>query len=716
MGYNRRRTRCLTPMTHSAHVFEVSIPGYRIVRRIGDGGMATVYLAVQTGLDRSVALKVLKLRDDPDQESIARFENEARTIARLDHPHIVRIFDVGRSDAGQLYFTMQFLPAGDLSRQRDRRHPARIIEIMRALLSALAYAHDEGVVHRDVKPENILFDAENQPQLADFGIALSRTAQLRVTQVGATVGSSGYMSPEQARGMATDGRSDLYSLGIVLYELLTGDMPFHGPDALSVAIAHVEDPIPQLPAAQSPWQPLLDGSLAKDPDQRFDHARHMLAALEHAAPAILAGQGKPGFWSRVMPRRSRYNHGILVGAVAAVAAIGLLALLALLRYSASAVPRADQAALPPPATTARTEVPMLGSAELDQMLREANARLMLGALVLPAHDNAGDRFATILETYPGQPEVVAGLASLFDKLARDINQSLQRGDAEAALLRYIRAQELANRAGIRQLPSWSPFVEHVTAKVAAALDDASRHAPGRLTELAPLAEVLGLVVPEPRVVAEAETTQQERAIRSAEVSRNTGAVLTVDGTRIVVAPHEVTRAEYARFARATKRPTGNCREPRNLFSRFRSLDWKDPGYPQSGDHPVVCVSWQDARAYAKWLSDVRDATFRLPTRNEWQAIASQAAAPAACQETDDCSKSTRPVSFESSSKQGIAGLAGNVSEWLGCEGACQDVPWVGRSFRDEGNGSTVATGGSSNPDTAYTTVGFRLVRETGGAG
>lgn len=698
-------------MSKPAHVFEVSIPGYRIVRRLGDGGMATVYLAVQTGLDRTVALKVLKLQPDQDPDATARFENEARTIARLDHPHIVRIFDVGRSEAGQLYFTMQFLPGGDLSHQDDRRQPARIIEIMRALLQALEYAHNEGVVHRDVKPENVLFDANDQPKLADFGIALNRTAQMRVTQAGMAVGSSGYMSPEQARGMSTDGRSDLYSLGIVLYELLTREMPFHGPDALSVAIAQVEDPIPQLPPAQSAWQPLLDGCLAKDPDQRFDHARHMLAALERAVPAILSGQARPGFWARILPRRSQRNRGILVGASAAVVAAVLLLTMSLLRFPGFDREPATPTSATPSAPPATPEAPILGSAELDQMLREANARLVLGALVLPAYDNAGDRFATILETYPGQAEAVSGMASLLDQLAQDIAEKLQRGDAEAAMGLYAKAQQLANRAGVRQLPSWSPFVDRVRNIVATSLDDASRNAPGRLSRLAPLADVFGLPLPKPQT-RPADSAKQDATTRRTR-SKPGFATVKLDGGSLAVAHHEVTRAEYARFVRATGHQTGDCRVPRNPFSRLRNLSWKDAGYPQSGDHPVVCVSWQDATAYAAWISKTSGASYRLATPEEWMELANKAPAPADCKERAACNNGTRPVSHETAAANGVAGLDGNVGTWLACEGDCSEVRWAGRSFRDDRELPAKAFLDQTRSDTGYTTIGIRLVQDRG---
>ncbi|HVF35078.1 MAG TPA: serine/threonine-protein kinase, partial [Candidatus Saccharimonadia bacterium] len=207
------------------------IPGYRLVRRLGEGGMADVYLATQLSLQRQVAIKVLGYEKSP--ELAERFEREARTIARLDHPNIVGIHEVGRA-GDALYYTMPFLPNGDLSQRDLRDDPRRVVEVLRSTCEALKYAHAHGVVHRDVKPANILFDKTERVLLADFGIAISRDHESRVTTQDKMIGSTGYMRPEQARRQDLDGRADIYSLGVVCYELLTGELPFHGADALSV--------------------------------------------------------------------------------------------------------------------------------------------------------------------------------------------------------------------------------------------------------------------------------------------------------------------------------------------------------------------------------------------------------------------------------------------------------------------------------------------------
>ena len=316
-------------MTNLKLPFE--IPGYRMVRRLGLGGMATVYLAIQRSLGRPVAVKVLAIDHTHSEELVRRFEHEARTIARLDHPHIVSIFDVGRTSTGQIYYTMPYLPNGDLATRNLREDQARTLEIMRALADALGYAHEHGIVHRDVKPENVLFDKLDRPMLADFGIALSDTHQPRVTREGATIGSSGYMSPEQARSQPLDGRSDIYSLGVLCYELLTGEMPFRGPDTLSVALAHIENPVPRLPMLRRVWQPFIDKALAKRPEARYQSAEEVLAALDEiearlTAPPRAASRIWRGGIERLMmiPRRTR---ALAIGLLITIALASVIALL-----------------------------------------------------------------------------------------------------------------------------------------------------------------------------------------------------------------------------------------------------------------------------------------------------------------------------------------------------------------------------------------------------
>jgi hypothetical protein len=259
------------------------LPGYRVMRRIGRGGMSYVYLGVQVSLDRQVAIKVMAPEAMADEKSKQRFEQEARTIAKLEHPCIVGIHEVGRSAQGLMYYVLPYLAKGHLGQRDFTNDEARATEVLRALLSALEYAHARGIVHRDVKAENVLFDNADRPLLTDFGIALAKRDTTRITTAGLAVGSGGYMAPEQARGEAVDGRADLYSVGVLAYELLTGHLPYMSGDQLGLALMHAQDPIPRLPPEKKHWQSFIDRAMAKSPDNRYRNAQQMLSALNLAA-------------------------------------------------------------------------------------------------------------------------------------------------------------------------------------------------------------------------------------------------------------------------------------------------------------------------------------------------------------------------------------------------------------------------------------------------
>lgn len=258
----------------------IQIPGYDIDGEIGEGAMASVYLATQRSLERKVALKVMAAALAADPSFCERFLREGRTLARLSHPHTVTIHDIG--NVGELYYmAMEYLPNGTLKeRIAAGLSPEQGVLYVRQIASALGYAHAQGLVHRDVKPANILFRADGNAVLSDFGIAKSLDDRTQFTQAGFAVGTPSYMSPEQARGQDIDGRADLYALGVVLYEILVGKLPYTGTDALSTALAHLTEPLPELPIEHGRYQDILRGLLAKDPAERFADAAALMAALD----------------------------------------------------------------------------------------------------------------------------------------------------------------------------------------------------------------------------------------------------------------------------------------------------------------------------------------------------------------------------------------------------------------------------------------------------
>ncbi len=258
------------------------IPGYRVIEVIGQGGMATVYKAIQEKLDRVVALKVLDPLLARDPSFARRFLKEALTVGQLSHPNIVTVYDAGQ--AGDLYYlAMEYIEGPslrDILKKEGVLSPERALRVVKEIVMALDYAHKKGFVHRDVKPENILFRKDGSAVLSDFGIAKAISQKTQFTEAGFTVGTPQYMSPEQVKGEALDGRSDLYSLGIVLYEMLTGHVPFEGENSLAIGIKHLNEPPPPLPSNLKGYQALIDSLLAKNKEMRYRSAEELVKDID----------------------------------------------------------------------------------------------------------------------------------------------------------------------------------------------------------------------------------------------------------------------------------------------------------------------------------------------------------------------------------------------------------------------------------------------------
>jgi serine/threonine protein kinase len=249
---------------------KIEIAGYTIERKLGQGGMASVFLAIQQSFEREVALKVMSPLLNSDPSFTTRFIREARIVAHIHHASIVPVYDVGERHPFH-YLSMEYLPGGDLKQRivKGRCEPELIVDCCIAICGALDVAHRKGFVHRDIKPENILFREDGTPVLTDFGIARALDRGASLTVAGMIVGTPSYMSPEQVKGVELDGRSDLYSLGIVCYEMLTGTVPFRADSSMSVAIKHLIDPMPPLPPELDTYQPFIDRLTAKDRNERY---------------------------------------------------------------------------------------------------------------------------------------------------------------------------------------------------------------------------------------------------------------------------------------------------------------------------------------------------------------------------------------------------------------------------------------------------------------
>jgi eukaryotic-like serine/threonine-protein kinase len=257
---------------------------YEIIEELGRGGMALVYRARDRQLEREVAIKVLPFSLAFDAEFVERFQREARTAAGLEHPNIIPIYRVGRSGR-VIYFVMKFLRGGSLSAVVQERKKLTPPEIRRLLLeagSALGYAAQRGIVHRDIKPDNIMFDEFGQCVLTDFGIAKAASGQ-KLTGTGMSIGTPHYMSPEQARAQAIDGRSDIYSLGVVAYQCLTGTVPYDGEDSFSIGYKHITEPVPTpslITADERRIFEVIKRMLMKDPADRYQSCEELVASIQ----------------------------------------------------------------------------------------------------------------------------------------------------------------------------------------------------------------------------------------------------------------------------------------------------------------------------------------------------------------------------------------------------------------------------------------------------
>src|SRR3954463_14475829 len=271
---------------------------YRIDRRIGSGGMADVYCAADSQLGRDVAIKMLHRRFARDQEFVERFRREASAAAGLQHPNVVSVFDRGEYD-GTYYIAMEYLPGKTLKEVLREEAPLdqlRAIDYAIQILQAAAFAHRRGIIHRDFKPHNVMVGPDGRLKVTDFGIA--RAGASEMTETGSIMGTAQYLSPEQAQGQRVGAQSDLYSIGVVLYEMLTGRVPFTGESAVSIALKHVSEEPPALRALRPDVHPRLEQAVGrarlKAPAQRYASADEFIAALEQARAAIVSGDDGGG--------------------------------------------------------------------------------------------------------------------------------------------------------------------------------------------------------------------------------------------------------------------------------------------------------------------------------------------------------------------------------------------------------------------------------------
>jgi serine/threonine-protein kinase PpkA len=431
-----------------------SVDGYKIKRELAKGGMATVYLAVQESFDRELALKVMAPELVADSTFAERFLREARIVAHLAHPNIVSVYDVGVSN-NNYFLAMELHTGGDLaSKIAGGISHSKAIDILRQIAGALNYAHSNGYVHRDIKPGNVLFSHHGHVVLTDFGIAKAADSSTDLTQVkrvvgenemtkeGSIVGTPSYMSPEQARGRAIDGRADIYSLGIMLYEMLTRQVPYTSPDPFAVAIMHINEPVPELPEEHAIFQDLLAKLLAKEPGDRFQTGAELIEALDRLARKVSLPKPAPEELRTMIVQpgeipNSATPEGMdrrvqIGGGVAAVLALSAGIYFAVSQPDTDEAPttggtgvaeiRAD------PSQREIPDIPIADTAvasseeRVVKLLQEAQEAIAQNHLSSPPGDNALEKYQQVFELDPGNRAAREGQVQVADRyleLAKD---------------------------------------------------------------------------------------------------------------------------------------------------------------------------------------------------------------------------------------------------------------------------------------------------------
>jgi len=760
------------------------IPGYQVTRLIGRGGMSYVYLGVQLSLDRQVAIKVIRPDALKDEVSKLRFEKEARTIAKLQHPCIVGIHEVGRTEQGLLYYVMPYLSRGHVGQRDLTANEPRVFEVLRALLWALEYAHLRGVVHRDVKAENVLFDNADRPVLADFGIAIRRRDRSRITATGFAVGSSPHMAPEQARSENVDGRADLYSLGVLAFELVSGRLPFQSDDPLGLALMHAVDPVPPLPSDRQHWQAFIERAMAKRPEDRYADAHQMMVALDAVEAAakrpvtgprpVVANKG-PSWRQRVrdaagaaLDRRRRSvalpPRAWIIGVATTVFVVVLLAAgwpawRAASRVDAkvASTPSQEAAASVPIGDATRDDadaaVAVVAGSDADtasgipdepvasdegagsvdaggareeaaepvalapgvRELEAARRQIVRRRLTQPAGDNALESLRAAHRLDAGLPRLPGVGKDWLLAIAPYISDALASGNDALARALYQHADVLAAELQLRDAAAWKDLQARVVApllaRLRAALDS------GDVQALRAVKAGIGqwglATAPfEPWWSGRIVTVQPGDTLGRAGSAALVVTRLPAAKPGLAVAAHAVTRDDYAAFATATSRPPSACRI-RTKAVTLKRRTWQSPGFAQRGDHPVVCVSADDARAYADWLGARDGVRYRLPSVGEWQAVADHPSAASACADgrLACAGEGSRAAAAGPLSSAGVHVLHGNVREWpADCRPGCRRHPVLGLGWRDD-PGRPSRDDDEVDPRNGYDDVGFRLVRD-----
>ena len=798
---------------------DLKISGLKIISKIGEGGMSVVYLAEQVALRREVAVKVMRLEIASNDLDVQRFKHEAKTIAHLDHPNIINIYNIGQTEKGEIFFTMPYLNHGDFSNYllEDEQE---FIELLKSVCDGLSFAHDRGVVHRDIKPENLLFDKFGNVRIADFGIAISKDGA-RMTKEHQVVGSAQYMSPEQARSLKVDVHSDIYSLGIVIYERLTGNVPFDSDESISILVNHVSTEPPKLPAKMRHWQKLIDKCLAKSPKDRFqsmvelkieldkipvnslqrtnksiqhllagDKGKHLkwfipslivlliiaLIAMNKStdieggsAPVIVEdtavkektvegkmAEEKADYGSKenavvkkedVPPTiNNKLPANISVDVKPEEVIVEQLPVTEEIKADASdlslSIEEIKQELKVQQSPYEELAIDVVNEGidgvsddnlieDVDSLLEKAYKNIESYQLSKPAKDNATDQLLQVLALSPDNVQAQEGLESIGGKYFYLIDSSLKKYDFNTAL-KHSRSVMAFNEK-TNNINQKFNIQKTTILKTATLLDISATKISAE--QVKTMARVVKLFSPDSSLL---EKLNDQALLKSGpqigeKLLDELGIETILISKELAVSTHEITVGDYAKFAKETNRKAGKCKHKGGGVSNFFSnKTWDKPYFKQNQNHPVTCVSWDDAHAYSLWLSEQTQNRYRLPSKQEWLIMAAvDNNTFRACQSAnvsgqeakkirnkedkyscDDKYKFTAPAASFAVNEIGVFDIQGNVSEWIACAGSpCRTPVAMGSSWLHGKQSNALNKAEKFKANAAFSYVGFRLARD-----
>jgi len=599
----------------------IEVPGYSIIKKIGEGGMANVFLATQHSLDRQVALKVLSPDISQDDSFGVRFLQEAKWIANLDHQNIVPVYEVGKVD-NSYFLSMALLDGGDLKQRLSEKIEKReALKITRQIATALGVAHEKGIVHRDIKPQNILFRSNGMPLLTDFGIAKAvGERDQNLTMTGMMIGSPHYLSPEQALAQPVDQRSDIYSLGVVLYEMLTGKLPFNADSAVATAMQHVSVAAAPMPPELQEFQSLLSAMMAKNVEDRLNNVDDLIKAIDQLL-----------------------DHGAYVGVQEGDEKTVVMKAVA--SPSVTRAPKASKSEVAP--------------ANAKSKLLYVVAPIVLCLVVAVVFFFLGDSSSVEVPSTPvalNEKEIKSGLAT------QPLSQTEFKEVTSASTINVPSVavnQSVSNKLNV--LDEFVSGPEKIEPSVSNLATEASLPAPK-------------VSKPTQRVVNKTTVPSKKKTLPSAIKELISSFVLVPSGDfkmgikkAGVVDARPVHKVSMKSF-KISKYPVTN-----EQFSVFKALETKR----SMANHPVVNVSWDEANEFANWLSKKSAKNYRLPSEAEWEYIARAHQAKTfhwgngigknqtncnGCKSEWD-NKSTSPVDSFTANSLGVYDLIGNVWEW-----------------------------------------------------